>query len=71
MTSLLTICVSVHFHDSLEYNDLTNDGKDMSGIIQLSEALKTNEGLTSLEYAASPRFPTVSSHCQCLLSALL
>ena len=33
---------------SLGRNDLTNYGADMSGIIQLAEALKTNEGLTSL-----------------------
>ena len=57
MTSLLTTCVSAHFHDSLEYNNLTKNGKVMSGIIQLAEALKTNEGLTSLKYALPPIFP--------------
>ena len=31
-------------------NNLTNYGRDMSGIIQLAEALKMNEGLTSLKY---------------------
>ena len=45
-------CVSVRFHNSLSRStSLTNGGKDMSGIIQLAEALKTNEGLTSLKYA--------------------
>ena len=58
MTSLLTVCISVRFHDSLSDNKLTNYGRDMSGIIQLAEALKTNEGLTSLKYARLPRtFP--------------
>ena len=52
--SLLSHCVSARFHDSLENNDLTNGGEDMSGIIQLAEALKTNEGLTSLKYARPP-----------------
>ena len=44
----------MRFHDSLESNRLTNYGKDMAGIVQLAEALKTNEGLTSLEYARPP-----------------
>ena len=44
----------MRFHDSLKLNNLTNDGEDMSGIIQLAEALKTNEGLTSLKYARPP-----------------
>ena len=57
MTSLLTVCISVRFHDSLRDSNLTNDGEDMSGVIQLAEALKTNEGLTSLKYARPP--PTV------------
>ena len=51
LTSLLTISVSVRFLGSLMNNNLTNFGKDMSGIIQLAESLKTNEGLTSLKYA--------------------
>ena len=62
-TSLLTACVSVRFHDSLELNNLTNDGEDMSGIIQLAEALKTNEGLTSLEYARPPQL-SLFGKCQ-------
>ena len=55
-TCLLLIPLTAHarFHDSLEYNELTNRGEDMSGIIQLAEALKTNEGLTSLKYARPP-----------------
>ena len=53
-SSLLSPCVSVRFHDSLEFTNLTNEGKDMSGIILLAEALKTNEGLTSLKYARPP-----------------
>ena len=40
----------MHFHDSLSSNHLTNYGTDMSGIIQLAEALKMNEGLTFLKY---------------------
>ena len=50
LTSFLTACMFVHFHDSLRGNKLTNYGRDMSGIIQLAEALKMNEGLTSLKY---------------------
>ena len=48
----------MRFHNSLSDNKLTNHGMDMSGIIQLAEALKTNEGLTSLKYARPP--PTFS-----------
>ena len=51
---LTPLTAHARFHDSLEYNDLTNGGEDMSGIIQLAEALKTNEGLTSLKYARPP-----------------
>ena len=47
---MLTACIFVHFHDSLSTNNLTNYGRDMSGIIQLAEALKMNEDLTSLKY---------------------
>ena len=50
LTSFLTACIFVHFHDSLSTNNLTNYGRDMSGIIQLAEALKMNEDLTSLKY---------------------
>ena len=34
---------------SLANNNLTNYGKDMSGVIQLAEALKTNSCLQRLE----------------------
>ena len=34
---------------SLADNNLTNYGKDMSGVIQLAEALKTNSCLQRLE----------------------
>ena len=47
----------MRFHDSLSNNALTNYGEDMSGIVQLAEALKTNEGLTSLKYA--PALPQI------------
>ena len=36
---------------SLSTNILTNYGKDMSGIIQIAEALKVNKTLQSIEYA--------------------
>ena len=35
---------------SLDVNNLTNSGKDMSGILQLAESLKVNSSLTSLSY---------------------
>ena len=34
---------------SLAYNYLTNSGHDMSGVIQLAEALKTNSCLRELK----------------------
>ena len=39
---------------SLGGNDLTNYGKDMSGVIKLSEALKENKSLQTLR-SASPQ----------------
>ena len=41
MTSLLTVCISVRFHDSLSDNKLTNYGRDMSGVIAIADALKS------------------------------
>ena len=37
----------------LSNNDLTNYGDDMTGVIQLSEALKSTSSLLLLEYAAA------------------
>ena len=51
MTHGLTASWYVSSRRLAGHNYLTNGGKDMSGIIQLAEALKTNEGLTSLKYA--------------------
>ena len=62
---MLTVCVSVRFHNSLKENNLTNGGEDMSGVIQLAEALKSNRSLEHLEYAARllmTAFIIVSSH---------
>ena len=47
---------------SLAYNNLTNDGKDMSGIIKLCEALPQSS-LTSLKCAALSLFPPPSQLC--------
>ena len=38
---------------SLNDNDLTNDGRDMSGILELAEALQHSQ-LTSLRWPTSP-----------------
>ena len=54
----------MRLHDSLQSNSLTNFGSDMSGIIQLAEALKTNEGLTSLKYAHTCHKLVASNRCQ-------
>ena len=43
-------------------NQLTNYGEDMSGIIQLGDALKQNGSLTSLSCVALPPHPI--SYCQ-------
>ena len=42
---LLPLSLAIH---SLDENNLTNFGDDMSGVIQLSESLKTNSTLQSL-----------------------
>ena len=44
----MLFCISL---GSLANNDLTNSGKDISGIIKLSEAVKENKTLTSLKCA--------------------
>ena len=39
---------------SLAFNDLTNDGEDISGVLKLAEALPQSQ-LQSLKCAAAPR----------------
>ena len=39
-------------YHSLGYNDLTDRGKDMTGVTAIAEALKVNKTLQSIEYAA-------------------
>ena len=38
---------------SLENNRLTNNGKDMTGVAAIAEALKVNKTLQSVKYAAN------------------
>ena len=45
---------------SLKDNNLTDYGKDMSGIIQIAEVLKVNKTLQSIEYAAESNQPPFS-----------
>ena len=44
---------------SLRNNALTNYGQDMSGIIQITEALKVNMTLQSIEYATDSNLSTI------------
>ena len=43
---------------SLAYNNLTNDGRDMSGVLKLAEALPQTK-IAELKCAATPSLPTV------------
>ena len=43
------VCFLPTFALSLANNDLTNSGDDMSGVIQLAEALKANSSLCELK----------------------
>ena len=42
------LTMSPSLHCSLDENDLTNDGRDMSGVIKLADALKENTSLLSI-----------------------
>ena len=50
---LLTGSVLCRFACSVSCNNLTYGGEDMTGIIQLCEALKTNGSLKTLKCAAT------------------
>ena len=56
------VCFLPTFALSLAYNDLTNNGKDMSGVIALAAALKDSK-ITHLKYVR----PSSASDALCFL----